>query len=159
MSNWWRHSKNLILFDSSFWIGFIEAESDDYEMFLNEYQDKTFLIPYPSLAEFLNDRLLRNPVGFNKIKKFFINRQNIKFYKHNLSEYEKDKILDDFLTSSMKLTRSGVPNFVDIIIGKIIEEMNAPFIFVTKNSGDFFKFINKNRSMCNVLDFEKKTML
>lgn len=156
MTEWWVHTQNLILVDSSFWIGYIDSESNDYGEFLNKYSDKTFLIPYPSLAEFMNDKLLKNSKGFEKIIKFFTNKKNIEYYKYNLTECERDFFINEFLGSKLKIKEKGIPNFIDIIIGKIIEDTNAPFVFVTKNSSDFFKFTNKHRLNCHVLDFGKK---
>lgn len=57
---WWKHSIPSILFDSCFWIDFIENSSEHTE-FIEEYKKTaTFIIPYPSFAEFLNDKPLKN---------------------------------------------------------------------------------------------------
>lgn len=154
---WWRHQAKFILFDSCFWIGLIENESKDYKDFIDTYIDRTFLIPYPSFAEFLNDIPLRNELKFKTLREVFLNQAIEKiYYKHNLKEDESISILNEYFSSSSKAARGSVPNFVDIIIGKIIEEMRTPFAFVTKNSGDFAKYINSNRALCHVVDFGKK---
>lgn len=160
MIKWWQHQETYILFDTGFWIGLLTNEDNDFQNFFDEYQNCSFMIPYPSLAEFCNDHLLKNQPGFIKIKNIFKKHHDrIIFYKNNISITELNDSLQKFFSSDISKNRSvkGIPNLVDIIIGKIIEETKYRFVFVTTNSSDFFYYRNKNRTNCIVvLDFKTK---
>jgi len=155
-NSWWHHKHRLILFDTSFWLGLVKNESKDFKAFVDCYSDCTFLIPYPSFAEFLNDFPLKNIITFNLLKSIFIDSATkFKYYKYCLTESERDSFLRYYFTLEPKSRKhhKSAPNFVDIIIGKIIEEETAPFVFATKTQGDFARFFRNSRGLQLVINF------
>jgi len=114
-------------------------------------------MPYPSFAEFLNDIPLKHELKLKILRDVFLNKAvKIQYYKYNLTDSEKDCILNEYFSSPVKIKGAVGPNFVDIIIGRIIKELNFPFAFATLNFSDFSKYGHNKKAPCWVVDFKKE---
>ena len=135
-----------IIVDSGFWFGFMD-KSDGYHKQAEEIFEKisdhnpVFLIPYPSLYETLNTKMLRlRNHGNPRVHKFFT----------SLKAYPKQyiKVCDtNYRDKAFENTVSGNPrglSFVDNIIREMMCDKNQKIdALITFNTGDFIDVCTK----------------
>lgn len=160
MSEFWRHNKNHVLYDTSFWIELGDPNNKEVNLFFDAYtKTKAIMLPYPSLFEFLNDKLIKNKFLFEKVRDMLLVNKRIIYYKTEFSNDHCIKLVQSYFETAEKSTRTKDkkrnPNLVDLVIREIIRETSHPFVFVTTNIKDFIDVCNGNNH-CHSIDFRKK---
>jgi len=136
-------SSNVLLIDSGFWFAFFNETGNyhlnalAYEDYLKKYQ---LAIPWPSLYETLNTKLVKNKnsiINFEKV----LSQSNVHFIEDH--EFRKDAY-----NNTLKLSTSGKRpiSFVDMIIRSILEDVNFRVNYLlTFNPGDFYDICLKRK--------------
>jgi predicted nucleic acid-binding protein len=126
-------SKNIIA-DTGFWIGYFE-EKDNYHHDALEIASLVFenkiICPFPSLYEFLNTRFTRN---IKKVTDYeiLLKKLNIEYIYDD--DY-RNNIINDFILYNKKSKHTSL---VDLIINRIIEDVNVKIDYIaTFNRDDF----------------------
>ena len=134
-----------VLTDSGFWIAYFE-NSDEHHHKAHEWANIIFnspfiiICPFPSLYEFLNTRFARRSDRIEELEKL-IKKLNIEYiYDDN---YRFD-LITNFITTNRY---SPKLSSVDIIINKIIEDINIKIDFVVTFNEDDFKSACQGRNI------------
>jgi predicted nucleic acid-binding protein len=143
--------KNIIA-DTGFWIAYFE-ERDQHHAAAHEFSKHVFknkiICPFPSLYEFLNTRFARNSKRIEKYKEI-LSKLDIEYiYDDKYRKNDKNHIVSDFISLNMLSlnTRTRKPKYmslVDLIINRIIEDVNVKIDYMaTFNLDDFARTCQK----------------
>ncbi|MHA1541335.1 MAG: hypothetical protein ACTSXL_01035 [Alphaproteobacteria bacterium] len=146
---------NKILFDSGFWFALYTKNDKGHkkaiELF-NKYENAIFLIPTPSLYEFLNSKFMSN--NLKKIHKLFTKKKSLNEISF-LTDRKHIKNLDLKLFNYNIIQKRNI-SAVDSIIRDIIKERNG-FTFVTNNVKDFNDICYKKTIHVEIIPNQKET--
>lgn len=131
-----------IIVDSCFWIA-LYVERDEFHIWANDMWDQLqgvnkFLVPYPTMYEFINTRLMRKPKNVILFKELFSNRD--KLIRISDEQYKEDAVQTTLQPSSRTIS------LVDMTIRLMLEDdsikKNA---LLTLNVGDFEDVCRRKR--------------
>jgi len=129
-----------IIADTGFWIGYFEQRDqyhDEAVIISEDIFPHTIICPFPSLYEYLNTRFAKNNKYILEYEKL-VNKLNMEYIYDN--DY-RENIIYDFISYNKK---SGQLSLVDIIINKMIEDVNIKIdSMVTFNKKDFYRACKK----------------
>lgn len=131
-----------IVVDSCFWIALYD-ERDKHHVWANDWWNKwqevnKFLVPYPTMYEFINTRLMRQPKNVLLFKELFCNRDKI--IRISDEQYKEDAVRTTLQPSPRSIS------LVDMTIRLMLEDDSIKkHALLTLNVEDFEDVCRRKR--------------